>query len=641
VTKVSSQPDFLAAIATGAPPFERLRHPAFEPDGRRGPDRELVSTWIEEVTGGNAGLEDAFWRGSRLDPETGATAFRPARVRAGPPLPLWATCLGDALDALPSSHRERDAETAPTAVVGHAWRDAARVLLGWEDLRARHAFLTEEALASLTTQLATRVLLAAWSVLELESLTQFDPVWDMGRDAWLERLAGFSGLTFTVGTALRQWRQSSIEMIERLARDQPLLKEAWGPAAPGGPLTRIEGDQGDRHDDGRAVATLTFANGGRVVYKPKDLRSASKFLDLAAFLNSMGATCPLPTRALITRGKYAWEEFIHEWQATTLDESARYFHRFGMYLRLLQLVEARDFWIDNIRIAGDTPVFTDLECILHPRLPAASAVDVAGLDLAVYEESVLPTAAVTQTIEVAGAGPQDFGALAVPGRRQLPVGILHGYSDRTNDAFELLDGKLYWQPKIPWPRTPHGPAEPADHLDDLERGFEEMQQLITRGARRLTALSGPLEGVSEAPVRVLMRDTWGYLVLLRVSLAPPAVLDGNAREVALAKVVQTAPDWFSGARPEDRVAIANAEVQALRLLDVPQFHTTAGGSDLVLSHELELEDVFESSGAERLRRRLREAEDFDVSLHLGILRATLEGMSHAPARAATSERTDA
>jgi lantibiotic modifying enzyme len=416
-------------------------------------------------------------------------------------------------------------------------------------------------------------------------------------------------------------------MLMRLGTDLTLLEQTVLRGASVGQLIAVEGDCGDRHNDGRAVAILTFAGGQRVVYKPKDLRCSSEFLDVVRFLNERARSISLPHRQLICRGAYTWEEYVAQRETRSEVEIVGFFRQYGMQLRLLQLVDGRDFWIDNLRICGDLPVFIDLECILHPRLRIRSRPPtLSGIEPAVYEESVLPTGAVTDPIEVPGAGKQDFGGLSQPGPRQLPIGTLNGYRDRRNGNFWLHDGNFYWYPQIAWPRLMGHPADPADYLDDLESGYREMHIMIREQAQDLLSRAGPLTGLAGAPVRVLMRSTWEYLVLLRASLEPVALLDGNSRELMLAHVVATAPLWVEKQRSIDQFTIAAAELRSLRLLDIPQFQCLPSGSAIILPNQHVVRAVFDGSAYDRLRRRLLDVNVFDIETHIRILRTTVEAM---------------
>ncbi len=625
--------EWAATICRGAPPFERLRHDAFE--ARHGGDPEEARRWIATSCGDLGGDEAQVLAALGLDREAVERAFAPAALVAGERLPIWAESLVHLVQALPQepppSRPGQDSVAVATgAVLGPAAELAA----------ASRAELDAEALGGLAAQLATRMLITCGTVLELENLTRAEPLWDFSRNAWLERLHGFPGLSFVLGTAIRQWRQNALELLLRLRRDLPLIEARLLGGAKAGPLVAIDPDLGDRHNDGRSVAVLSFASGFRVVYKPKDQRSAVAFTNLVELLNGASPSLSLPAPRILDRGAYSWEDYVEQRQATTAAEASRFFHRFGMTLRLLQLVEGRDFWIDNLRVAGDTPVFIDLECVMQPRIEGSGfQIDLPNLDPHIHEESVMPTGAVTQAINVAGVGRQDFGALAPPGPRALPLGMWSGYHDRDNGNIWLRSGRLFWEPDATWPQLEGRPAEPVDHLEELEAGFREMQGLLCRSADAISSPQGPLRDIGEAPVRVIMRSTWEYLVLLRASLEPSALLDGNARDLVLANVPASTHKWGDATAVERRATIARAELDALRNLDIPVFHSLPGERAL-LGPGMRMPEFFAGTALERLRERVESTASFELDVHLEILSLAVRSIPERTQRIEPVEAID-
>jgi lantibiotic modifying enzyme len=607
-----------------------LQNPAFCVEGDPA-GAETARRWIDAICNRSPRLEAALFEVMGLDYSNLVYAFGNARLAGNERLPAWAECLVNTIHALPQRPPASSPDEDSTEVAVRAFIGAALQLLDWESLTVRFPFLDSQVLVCLARQLATRILLACGATLELENTARSVPVWDFSRSAWLERLCGFAGLNFVLGTAIRQWKQNALEILSRIGQDLPLLKQTLLKGAATGSLVAIEGDLGDRHNDGRSVAVLTFASGQRVVYKPKDSRCGKQLLDLFAHLNSATPSVTLPTQRILCRGGYSWEEYVEQREAKTEAEAARFFRRFGMILRLLQLVEGRDFWIDNLRVNGDLPIFIDFECILHPRLDGVGfQVRTMDLEPDLYEESVLPTAAVTQPIVVPGFGKQDFGSLSSCGPRLLPLGMWSGYRDRRNGNIWLKSGRLYWAPEVAWPQPGGRPANSADYLNDLEEGYREMQGLLCNCAPTALGASSPLAGIGEVPVRVLMRSTWEYLVLLRASLEPSALLDGNARELALANVLSTAHDWGNRDNAKFRFTIAQSELNAIRVLDIPEFYNLPSCSSVTDTSDLKVPDVFLGSAHDRLKRRLAVIKSFDVETHLRILRVAVGSINRRP-----------
>ncbi len=612
--------DWARAIAAGAPPFLRLTDPAFTTT-RTPAGVEAGKVWRSLVAKHEAGLDDAALAAAGLDGDFLGQAFGDARLERRAPVPEWACILKAAVDHFPVEPLGHDpADDSIEAATG-CFRESAAALLRWHEVVHRHHFLGERALSSFTRHLATRVVMSCAAVLELETMQTEQVRWDFTRSAWRQRLLGFTGLNYVMGTAIRQWHHNALELIDRLGRDLPEIRAALLGDQPVGDVANIDFDLGDRHHDGRSVAIVTFDSGASIVYKPKDLRCATTFWATAATLNSECGDPLVSNCRVLRRDGYCWEGYVAQGLVTGRADTARFFERYGALLRLLQLVEGRDFWVDNLRVSGGFPVFVDLECIFQPRIDGIGfPVQSPDFDGDLYEESVLPTAAVTQAMDVEGFGRQDFGGLAGNGPRALPLGLWSGYRDRDNGNILLRNGRLFWVPDVLWPEIDGQPALAHDFIDDLDRGYRLAQATIERCADRLRATDGPFRDLAALNVRALLRSTWEYLLLLRVSLNPTSLLSGVDRENVLAHVLATTPAWGDQRRSPERLRVAWSEVDSLRRLDIPEFLSNPTSSNVFDVEGKNLGELFSGTAQQRLGDRLAGIDTFEIDAHTQILR---------------------
>ena len=611
--------EWARAMAVGAPPFSRYRHAAFRTTTTsRG--EGAGQAWRELVAQAGPGFDRVVLEVAGLDAESLDRVFGDADFQPALGSPEWVRCLATAVAHFPMTRRRHDPSEESVEVATDSFRDAAAVLLDWNSRVERHPFLDERALASFSRHLATRVVMSCAAVLELESMHTAEAQWDFTRSAWRERLLGFPGLNYVMGTAIRQWRDNANEFLDRLHRDLGEIQSALLEARTAGAVTGIDFDLGDRHSDGRSVSLVTFESGASVLYKPKDLRCAQTFLDLLTVLNEESGNPLLRTFRILLRERYAWEEYVGQDQPDGRDGTAEFFEKYGALLRILQLVEGRDFWIDNLLVSQRFPVFADLECIFQPRIEGIGfRVASPGLEVSLYDESVLPTAAVTQAMDVGEFGRQDFGGLAGGGLRALPLGLWSGYRDRDNGNIVLHDGQLFWAPSVAWPQVDGRPAIAEDYLADLDRGYRRAQSLLAHCKTRLAANEGPLHDIADLKVRALLRSTWEYLTILRVSLDPTALLSGNAREHVLARVLATTPAWGDERRMHDRARISWSEVASLRKLDVPAFHSCPSSTVVEDMEGSPLGQIFSGTAQDRLMERLAGIDTFEIESHAEVL----------------------
>jgi hypothetical protein len=75
-----------------------------------------------------------------------------------------------------------------------------------------------------------------------------------------------------IATITRQWIDTSREFVMRLDADLAIIYRDILPSGTYGKIANIKGQLSDPHNNGRSVLIISLEDGGRVVYKPKDLR---------------------------------------------------------------------------------------------------------------------------------------------------------------------------------------------------------------------------------------------------------------------------------------------------------------------------------------------------------------------------------
>ena len=172
----------------------------------------------------------------------------------------------------------------------------------------------------------------------------------------------------------RQWMETSREFVLRLDADLPAIRRDILGSDRAAQVATIEGDLSDPHNGGRSVRIVTFADGARVVYKPKDLRLDIVWLKLIEQLNAAGPPIDLKAMRAIARDGFGWTEFIDH-ASTDATGCKRFFRRAGAWLALFHCFVANDMHQENMIASGDYPVPIDLETILQPALDAHDGSD--------------------------------------------------------------------------------------------------------------------------------------------------------------------------------------------------------------------------------------------------------------------------
>ena len=148
----------------------------------------------------------------------------------------------------------------------------------------------------------------------------------------------------------------------------PIWRRSGEPSSaptPTAGLPRSKASLSDPHNGGHAVQIVSFEDGSRVVYKPKDLRLDVAWSALIERLNRAEPPVDLKAVRAISRDGYGWTEFIDHTGCADQEGCKRFFRRAGAWLALFHCFAANDMHQENMIAAGDHPVPIDLETILQ------------------------------------------------------------------------------------------------------------------------------------------------------------------------------------------------------------------------------------------------------------------------------------
>jgi class II lanthipeptide synthase len=380
-----------------------------------------------------------------------------------------------------------------------------------------------------------------------------------------------------------------VELLDRLAADREAIVDELLGADPGR-CVEVATGLADSHDHGRSVAVLTFADGSRVVYKPRDVTAHVRFTDLVGWLNAHLPELPIRTAKALPRNGYGWVEFV-ESAPTTADGVVRFQRRAGALLALLHAVRATDGHFENLIAAGDQPVLIDTETLLQPvRSVTDTDPAAAGLAKSVYRTGMLPMLAVGDlgAADISGLG----AAPDMPAQRSVVDWTM---TDAGELAITRRPGKAAVAANRPY--VDGTPVEPADHAAELLAGFNDAYAAILANRDEFATL---LSTCDDVEVRVVLRPTQGYLTLLDESTHPTLLTDALDRDQALEVL------W----RRDTGTGVAEAELTALWAGDVPMFHTRPGTTDL-WSGGRRLPDHLAEPGLASARANLTEFSDAD------------------------------
>src|SRR5262245_11358047 len=437
-----------------------------------------------------------------------------------------------------------------------------------------------------------------------------------------------------IAVMTRQWIETSREFILRLDADLPALRRDILCSNTDNRVARIDGDFSDPHNGGRSVRIVSFEDGLRAVYKPKDLRIDIAWHKLVERLNRAGPPVELCAVRAIAPDGYGWTEFVDHTEYTDREGDKQFFRRAGAWLALFHCFVANDMHQENMIAAGDHPVPIDLETILQSAAngqedsdPESQAFDAATDKLAnsVMMVGLLPAYWRTPDNKVFA-----IGGMTADWNSKIRI----SWDNINSDAMRPKRSKETGKTNPNLPRIDGRYARFSDHLDDFVSGFEDYAGFLLRQSR-----DGKWEDIYEnfakVPVRKVVRATRFYSMLLQ-RLRNFRTMDDGVIWSAQADFIARLAEW-----DKDNDAfwpLQRAERSALLALNVPHFTSPSDGNEIRDAGGISVRtDAVPGLG--RARARIHDLDEQEFRWQVQVIRENTRSLkkSSAPTPTASAQ----
>ena len=416
-------------------------------------------------------------------------------------------------------------------------------------------------------------------------------------------------------TLTRQWIETAREFILRLDADLAAIRRDIVRADATAKVATIEDDLSDPHNGGRSVHIVSFEDGARVLYKPKDLRLDVAWRGLIERLNQDDAPVELRAVRAIARDGYGWTEFITHAGCADAEGCRRFFQRAGAWLALLHCFAATDMHQENMIAAGDHPVPIDLETSLQPTAEEHKSDDAEG---EAFEAAIEMLANSVMTVGLLPAFARS------PENKVFAVG---GMTADWNSKTRLRWNQINSDEMRPAKTTETSEANPnlphvdgryakfSDHVGDFVHGFEQYANfLLCQNTEAQGA--GLFDGFAGVPIRKVIRATRFYYMLLQRLKNHQSMTDGVIWS-AQADFVARLADWERDADPI--WPLQRAERSALLTLNVPYFISPSNGTDIRDAQGISV-TTEATSGLDRARARTAALDAREVAWQVEVIR---------------------
>ena len=417
-----------------------------------------------------------------------------------------------------------------------------------------------------------------------------------------------------IASVTRQWIDTSREFVLRLDADLATIRRAILHSGADSRVAKIEGDLSDPHNGGHSVQIVSFEDGSRVVYKPKDLRLDVAWYALVERLNRAEPPLELKAVRTISRDGYGWTEFIDHAGCADQEGCQRFFRRAGAWLALFHCFAANDMHQENMIAAGDHPVPIDLETILQAPAEEHKAQDPEAQAFDAAMETVANSVMMVGLLPAYGRSPDNnvfaIGGMTADWNSKTKVKWNNINSDEMRPAKSKEVGKTT-------PNLPHVDGRYAkfgDHIDDFIAGFEDYAKFLLHQSRDAKQ-GGLFDGFTGVPVRKVIRATRFYYMLLQ-RLKNHRTMDDGVVWSAQTDFIARLADWEKDSDP--LWPLQRAERSALVALNVPHFVSPSDGNEIRDATGISIHTEA-TSGMDRARARVQSFDEQDIAWQITVI----------------------
>jgi len=417
-----------------------------------------------------------------------------------------------------------------------------------------------------------------------------------------------------IASITRQWIDTSREFVLRLDADLATIRRAILHSGGDSRVAKIEGDLSDPHNGGHSVQIVSFEDGSRIVYKPKDLRLDVAWYALVERLNRAEPPLELKAVRTISRDGYGWTEFIDHAGCADQQGCQRFFRRAGAWLALFHCFAANDMHQENMIAAGDHPVPIDLETILQAPAEEHKAQDPEAQAFDAAMETVANSVMMVGLLPAYGRSPDNnifaIGGMTADWNSKTKVKWNNINSDEMRPAKSKEVGKTT-------PNLPHIDGRYAkfgDYIDDFIAGFEDYAKFLLHQSRDAKQ-GGLFDGFTGVPVRKVIRATRFYYMLLQ-RLKNHRTMDDGVIWSAQTDFIARLADWEKDSDP--LWPLQQAERSALVALNVPHFVSPSDGNEIRDATGISIHTEA-TSGMDRARARVQSFDEQDIAWQITVI----------------------
>lgn len=422
---------------------------------------------------------------------------------------------------------------------------------------------------------------------------------------------------------IMQWIESNAELISRLNQDLSSVSVKF--KLTNQSISQVESIQSglsDPHNFGRTVKIISFINGEKIVYKPKNLGPDKAWEDLIDSLNAINPPVNLKACKILAFKDYGWTEYHSNDSCKDASGINSFYFRSGAQLAIFYLLASTDMHEENIIAAGEYPIPIDLEMLLQPDAKEKrydnsknEAHDFAIRQLAdsVLSIGILPSYSILPNNVFVKVGALNSSISTKIRKTWIDLG-----TEKLNYKLEktlLDDGKNI-------PKYNSEKIGIDNFVGEFTKGFESYLKFIAKISQENNNFL--LKPFKSLPVRKIFRPTIFYGLLIDRLKNYKAMKDGVTWSIQ-AEFIFRSLNFDLESDPY--FPIYMSEKKALLDLCFPHFTCLTDNSN-VYSNSISVLDLNAENGILRALQKIEKVGEAEISKQLEIIRNSFSSISN-------------
>lgn len=378
-----------------------------------------------------------------------------------------------------------------------------------------------------------------------------------------------------------------------------------------GKVQKIEMNLGDTHRGKKSVAILVFEK-NKIVYKPRNLSVDEKFKEFIDYI-SCTIKCKLLLPKVKNKEMYGWQEYVESSNCNSEQEVKNFYYRIGIYTAIFYVLKATDLHMDNIICKGEYPVFIDLESLFqgYRGKRAKQNTNYEGY-VKEIRSSVLSTCLFPGVVNYCNSK-YDISGITGKGGQILAKRAL--VLDKAFSSDMKMIKKDYVVPeKKNIPVYKEKLVEPRKYAKQILDGFKIAYEFLEENQKDVISY---LKNFFECPIRVILRDTAKYSLLLRASTEEKYMRDAKYRNQLFDRL------WNMVGEEESFIKIVKSEEEDLCKGDVPYFYTFLLSTNLYDSKDRKIVDFFKETIYESVNKKIKSLCSKDKKLQMELIEQSM------------------